>query len=236
MSAATIREAAHFRGRQRLRPTPRVKPHNAAPTIDIRTWLLADFSENPKTRRPSASLLLERLELAKEQLPNKGLVMAKAAQKITTAAPKQTSISKDVIAEHVSNELVFAIVGHVGSGNTEVAKGLKEVLERQRIGTTPFTVAIIKARTVIEEGMKALGTPLIMGAGRKLEDVKKYQDAGDTLRKGERVSTANNEPTGNQSVNQQMCKKRKMRWSRLDAQPITLVLSAAISWKRSTDP
>jgi hypothetical protein len=55
-------------------------------------------------------------------------------------------------------------------------------------------------------------------------------------RQGERVSTANNESTGNQSVNQQMCKKLKMRWSLLDAQPITLVLPAAISWKRSTDP
>jgi len=56
---------------------------------------------------------------------------------------------------------------------------------------------------------------------------------GRVRRQGERVSTANNESTGNQSVNQQMCKKLKMRWSLLDAQPITLVYRLRF---RGSDP
>jgi deoxycytidylate deaminase len=116
--------------------------------------------------------------------------MAEAAAKLPIAGPAATPESRDIVAEHVSNEIVFAIVGHVGSGNTEVAKTLKEVLERRSSGAGSFSVAIIKARAVIEEGMKRLGAPLTPGNGKLLSDVRRYQDAGDRLREGDHAAVA----------------------------------------------
>jgi hypothetical protein len=48
-------------------------------------------------------------------------------------------------------------------------------------------------------------------------------------RNGERVSTAHVESTVNQLVNQRMCKKRQMRWSRLGAQLMLNVRTAQIN-------
>lgn len=64
-------------------------------------------------------------------------------------------------------------------------------MERQRLGSTPFTVAIIRARTVIEEGMKRNGTPMVdTGTRKRLEYVQRYQDAGDALRKSDHATVA----------------------------------------------
>lgn len=116
--------------------------------------------------------------------------MAEAAQKLLDASPKGASDSKEIVAEEVSNELVFAIVGHVGSGNTTVATALQGVLEQQKVKGVPFKVAIIKARAVIEEGMAKLGTPVTTGTGKLLADVVKYQDAGDKLREEDHAAIA----------------------------------------------
>ena len=44
--------------------------------------------------------------------------------------PISTSLgSQSVLRQHDANELVFAVVGHVGSGTSEVAEKLKEILE-----------------------------------------------------------------------------------------------------------
>ena len=48
-------------------------------------------------------------------------------------------------------------------------------------------------------------------------------------RQGERVSTANIESTVNQLINQRMCKKRQMRWSRLGAQLMLHVRTAHLN-------
>jgi len=116
--------------------------------------------------------------------------MAEAAAKTPIAASAGNAKSRDVVAENVSKEIVFGIVGHVGSGNTEVAKALKDVLERQATAGGRFSVAIIKARVVIEEGLKKLGIPFTPGAGRLLADVQRYQDAGDKLREKDHAAVA----------------------------------------------
>lgn len=96
-----------------------------------------------------------------------------------------------MIAESVANEIVFGIVGHVGSGTTTVADTLKRTLEAQTSGGHKFKVAVIKARTVIEESMKKLGRPIATTRDKNLiADVRKYQDAGDDLRKEDLAAVA----------------------------------------------
>jgi deoxycytidylate deaminase len=114
--------------------------------------------------------------------------MAQTAKKLPLSAPATSPESREILAEHISNEIVFAIVGHVGSGNTTVGTTLKTVLEGVPEGA--FSVAIIKARTVIEEGMKKVGTPLVPGSGKLLADVRRYQDAGDRLREKDHAAVA----------------------------------------------
>ena len=116
--------------------------------------------------------------------------MAEAAVKIATVAQKSGSDAQEMVAEHVSNEIVFAVVGHVGSGNTKVAETLRDVLQAHTIGNQVFSVAIIKAHKVIEEGMKQRGTPIGVGEGKTLADVIKYQDAGDKLREKDHAAIA----------------------------------------------
>ncbi len=116
--------------------------------------------------------------------------MAEVAQKIAAAAPKGSSDAHEMVAEQVSNELVFAVVGHVGSGTTKVAEALRDVLRATRVGDQAFSVDIIKARKVIEEGMKQRGAALEVGEGKTLTDVIKYQDAGDKLREADHAAIA----------------------------------------------
>jgi hypothetical protein len=54
-------------------------------------------------------------------------------------------------------------------------------------------------------------------------------DYGRARRQGERIATANIESTVNQLINQRMCKKRQMRWSRLGAQLMLHVRTAHLN-------
>jgi hypothetical protein len=54
-------------------------------------------------------------------------------------------------------------------------------------------------------------------------------DYGMAWRQGERIATANIESTVNQLINQRMCKKRQMRWSRLGAQLMLYVRTAHLN-------
>ena len=68
---------------------------------------------------------------------------------------------------------------------------MKKTLEGHTSGGQKFAVAIIKARTVIEESMKKLGRPIATTKDQKLiADVIKYQDAGDELRKEDLAAVA----------------------------------------------
>jgi len=77
----------------------------------------------------------------------------------------------------------------------------------------------------------------IEGACKRFEELESYaysnigslMDYGRAWRQGERVSTANIESTVNQLINQRMCKKRQMRWSRLGAQLMLHVRTAHLN-------
>lgn len=87
--------------------------------------------------------------------------------------------AKDVIHSSESNELFFAVVGHVGSGISEVANTLQAVLEGQ-----DYQVEKIKASTAIKEWAIANDHAVPRENERALiQDTFAYQDLGDLMRK-----------------------------------------------------
>ncbi|MGB5083155.1 MAG: ISKra4 family transposase [Methylocystis silviterrae] len=65
--------------------------------------------------------------------------------------------------------------------------------------------------------------------GYLYSNIRSLTDYGRAWRQGERIATANIESTVNQLVNQRMCKKRQMRWSRLGAQLMLHVRTAHLN-------
>lgn len=86
------------------------------------------------------------------------------------------------IRDSAANEFVFAVVGHVGSGTSEVAKLLKTVLEHRDLVGGPFETEILKAR----DQLKALdgAASVLAGLGEDtLEYAQQLQNLGDSMRK-----------------------------------------------------
>jgi hypothetical protein len=65
--------------------------------------------------------------------------------------------------------------------------------------------------------------------GYLYSNIGSLTDYGRAWRQGERIATANIESTVNQLINQRMCKKRQMRWSRLGAQMMLHVRTAHLN-------
>lgn len=75
--------------------------------------------------------------------------MTVAAKQVVATAPKRAS-SKAIAEESSANEFMIAVVGHVGSGTSEVANRLQKVLE-QDDSSGAFEVRILKARDAIKQ-------------------------------------------------------------------------------------
>ncbi|HEY0479331.1 MAG TPA: anti-phage dCTP deaminase, partial [Kofleriaceae bacterium] len=91
--------------------------------------------------------------------------------------------SQTAIRESAANEVVFAVVGHVGSGTSEVAKLLKTLLSHPGLAGGPFDTEILKARDQLRE----LDGAAAALAGLKedtLEYADQLQDLGDSMRNG----------------------------------------------------
>jgi dephospho-CoA kinase len=100
---------------------------------------------------------------------------------INISLGKGTKSANKAIKAARSNELVFAVVGHAGSGTSEVANQLAKRLEEMAVETH-----ILKARHVISDWALANGKkpPVDATAGTKklLTDVIYFQDLGDEMR------------------------------------------------------
>ncbi|MDP3868022.1 anti-phage dCTP deaminase [Phenylobacterium sp.] len=59
--------------------------------------------------------------------------------------------AKEKVLGNAANEIVFAVVGHVGSGTSEIAAQLRQLLMQGQLPGGAFDAEIIKARDVIEE-------------------------------------------------------------------------------------
>jgi deoxycytidylate deaminase len=93
-------------------------------------------------------------------------------------APYQAAMS-----EFAANEMIFAVVGPVGSGTSEIAEALETLLSKSGYDTT-----ILKARTVIEGVAQRSDISIPSSSG--LAQSTALQDAGDRVRAGSRDNAA----------------------------------------------
>lgn len=109
--------------------------------------------------------------------------MAKAQLKqVGESANKNKPSSQELVRQQSSQELVFGIVGHVGSGTSTIADQLVTILEDQKINGIKQEAEILKARLVIESWAKANDEPLPDKSEPRMVQVKRYQDLGDSMR------------------------------------------------------
>lgn len=92
--------------------------------------------------------------------------------------------SRSAVLDHTANELIFAVVGHVGSGTSEVAKTLAALLKEPSAGVPAHEVEVFKASDVIAVWATGNGkeVPKLVDGKKTLEDVQHFQDLGDDLR------------------------------------------------------
>lgn len=91
--------------------------------------------------------------------------------------------SRTAIVASASNELIFAVVGHAGSGTSVIATALAELLREAELGNRSFDVHLLKAREVIRDWAQANSKTIPPDrTPPHLEDVKRYQDLGDEMR------------------------------------------------------
>jgi len=91
--------------------------------------------------------------------------------------------SKTLAKKFASHELVFGIVGHVGSGTSTIAETLQNVLGELQYDGNTYQCEIIKAREVIEKWADEIGEEYPKAKPFSIDDVKQFQDLGDKLRK-----------------------------------------------------
>lgn len=93
--------------------------------------------------------------------------------------------SRLAVLDHAANELIFAVVGHVGSGTSEVAKTLDSLLRTSSIGVPAHDVHVFKASELISEWAASAGktVPLLVDGKKTLQIVEQFQDLGDSMRK-----------------------------------------------------
>lgn len=96
---------------------------------------------------------------------------------------QRTKETREIVNSLYSNEIIFAVVGPVGSGTTYVAKAL-ELLATSALNTKHVT--LIKASSVIE-----IESSLQTDKGNSLNRAKSLQDAGDSLRQKDVAAVGN---------------------------------------------
>jgi dephospho-CoA kinase len=90
--------------------------------------------------------------------------------------------ARGVVLQHAANELIFGVVGHVGSGTSQIAEALRDILTDQALQGGPFQVEILKARDVIREWARNNSEPIPDEADRRLGASRRLQDLGDLMR------------------------------------------------------
>jgi deoxycytidylate deaminase/dephospho-CoA kinase len=109
--------------------------------------------------------------------------VAVATLKKKSSTGRKKAPFQDAINELAANELVFAVVGPVGSGTSEIAEALEVLLAK-----SGYDATIIKARTVIQEVVKKSG--MSIPTSPKLSQSTALQNFGDNVRAGSRDNAA----------------------------------------------
>lgn len=108
--------------------------------------------------------------------------MAITSVSTQSVASKSLKTAKAHVVENAANEMVFAVVGYVGSGTSDIALKLQALLESQGLLGGQFEVTILKARAVIERWALDNQVPLPVTPTTDLATTKAFQDLGDQMR------------------------------------------------------
>lgn len=100
----------------------------------------------------------------------------------TTLRTPAISDARQTVVHSGAQELVFAVVGHVGSGTSEVAKALGTLLTAIDLPGGPFDVEIIKARDEIVRWANEKGESVPNPGVKSLASTVRLQDLGDRMR------------------------------------------------------
>jgi hypothetical protein len=90
--------------------------------------------------------------------------------------------AKAVLLDSATNEVVFAVVGYVGSVTSEIASALKGLLEQEKLEGGKFDVEILKARKVISDWAARNGEQAPNTPADNLATTRAFQDLGDKMR------------------------------------------------------
>jgi len=101
-------------------------------------------------------------------------------QKPTVKKQAKEPTSKTKVLAEASSEFVFAVVGHTGSGTSQVAEAFANLLSGQR---PQIQSRIIKARELIQEWADSENQPYPDGtAPKNIETATTWQNLGDAMR------------------------------------------------------
>jgi deoxycytidylate deaminase len=103
---------------------------------------------------------------------------------------KSSTSSQEVVREHVANELVFAVVGHVGSGTTTIAEALRAALQSKTLSGGAFDVVTLKASQEIIDWATAKTRPLPPESQKDLTRSEHLQNLGDEMRRDDHAAVA----------------------------------------------
>lgn len=109
------------------------------------------------------------------------IIMSEPAIAATAANDATEPSAKEKVLGNAANEIVFAVVGHVGSGTSEIASQLRQLLMQGQLPGGAFDAEIIKARDVIEEWANSKGHP-VPKARNDVTTTIALQDLGDRMR------------------------------------------------------
>ncbi|HLH90135.1 MAG TPA: anti-phage dCTP deaminase [Xanthobacteraceae bacterium] len=90
--------------------------------------------------------------------------------------------SKTAVLQHAANELIFAVVGHVGSGTSTVANVLAELLASSSLPGGEYDVEVLRARNEIEGWARSTGHTVPATKRTDLGTTVAFQDLGDEMR------------------------------------------------------
>lgn len=106
--------------------------------------------------------------------------MSEPAKSAQASKQAQRPDAKAELLSEAAHEFVFAVVGHIGSGTSNVAAAFAELLGKQK---QPFQTSILKARDVIEAWAKATGKEHPAGsAAQSIDTATSWQNLGDAMR------------------------------------------------------
>lgn len=99
--------------------------------------------------------------------------------------------SRRLMLDNCANEVVFALVGYVGSGNSKIGEILKGLLADRHLAGGAFDTEIVSARQIIRKWAEGAGFDLPFAENlTTLDEIEKFQNAGDKMREKDHATIA----------------------------------------------